>query len=104
MSIPSDRNELATLVTSLRRHLQRQERVGIRFLFPGEALQTNFVTADGENLLSGTEGDLFSDSSGTYKAKTHEKLREAIGILTKTGANRAEQVQTIFSDKTPPPK
>lgn len=30
------------------------------------------------------------------------KLREAIGVLTKTGANRAEQVQTIFSDKTPP--
>ena len=32
------------------------------------------------------------------------KLREAIGVLTKTGANRAEQVQTIFSDKTPPPR
>jgi uracil-DNA glycosylase len=79
VSIPSDRNELATLVTSLRRHLQRQERVGIRFLFPGQALQTNFVMADGENLLSGTEGDLFSDSSATYKAKTVEELREAIG-------------------------
>ena len=79
MSIPSDRNELATLVTSLRRHLQRQERVGIRFLFPGEALQTNSVMADGKNLLSGTEGDLFSDSSATYKANTLEELREAIG-------------------------
>lgn len=32
------------------------------------------------------------------------KLREAIGILTKPGANRAEQVQNIFSDKTPPPR
>ena len=32
------------------------------------------------------------------------KLREAIGVLNRTGANRAEQVQTIFSDKTPPPK
>lgn len=79
MSIPSDRNELATLVTSLRRHLQRQERVGIRFLVPGEALQTNFVMADGENLLSGIEGDLFSGSSATYKAETLEDLREAIG-------------------------
>jgi len=66
-------------VTSLRRHLQRQERVGIRFLFPGQALQTNFVMADGENPLSGTEGDLFSGSSATYKAKTLEELRGAIG-------------------------
>jgi len=33
-----------------------------------------------------------------------QKLREAIGVLTRTGANRAEQVQTIFSDKTPPPR
>jgi hypothetical protein len=32
------------------------------------------------------------------------KLREAIGVLTQHGANRAEQVQTIFSDKTPPPR
>ena len=80
MSIPtSDRDELATLVTSLRRHLQRQERVGIRFLFPDEARQTNFVMADGKNLLSGTESDLFSDSSATYKAETLEELREAIG-------------------------
>jgi hypothetical protein len=32
------------------------------------------------------------------------KLREAIGVLTQGGASRAEQVQTIFSDKTPPPR
>ena len=32
------------------------------------------------------------------------KLREAIGVLTRPGATRAEQVQTIFSDKTPPPR
>jgi hypothetical protein len=31
------------------------------------------------------------------------KLREAIGVLLKATGNRAEQVQTIFSDKTPPP-
>jgi uracil-DNA glycosylase len=79
VTIPSDRDELTTLVTSLRRYLQRQERVGIRFLFQGEALQTNAVMAEGENLLSGTEDDLFSDSSATYKAKNLEELREAIG-------------------------
>lgn len=33
-----------------------------------------------------------------------QKLREAIGILTRPGATRAEQVQTIFSDKTPSPR
>ena len=33
------------------------------------------------------------------------KLREALGILARpSGANRAEQVQLIFSDKTPPPR
>jgi hypothetical protein len=32
------------------------------------------------------------------------KLREAVGVLNRSGANRAEQVQNIFSDKTPPPK
>ena len=33
-----------------------------------------------------------------------QKLREALDVLAKPGANRAEQVQTIFSDKTPPPR
>jgi hypothetical protein len=31
------------------------------------------------------------------------KLREAIGVLLQGKANRAEQVQMIFSDKTPGP-
>ena len=32
------------------------------------------------------------------------KLRQAIDVLSRPGANRAEQVQLIFSDKTPPPR
>ena len=32
-----------------------------------------------------------------------KQLREAIGVLLDGRTNRAEQVQTIFSDKTPPP-
>jgi hypothetical protein len=32
------------------------------------------------------------------------KLKEAIGVLTRPGTNRAEQVQNIFSDKTPAPR
>ena len=33
-----------------------------------------------------------------------QKLREALGALAQRGASRAEQVQLIFSDKTPPPR
>ena len=33
-----------------------------------------------------------------------QKLRQAIGVLLEGRVNRAEQVQNIFSDKTPPPK
>src|SRR5690348_18450141 len=32
------------------------------------------------------------------------KLREAFGVLSQPGAKRAEKVQLIFSDKTPPPE
>ena len=33
-----------------------------------------------------------------------QKLRQAISVLLEGKGNRAEQVQTIFSDKTPPPQ
>ncbi|MDB5291179.1 MAG: hypothetical protein JWL69_2420 [Phycisphaerales bacterium] len=33
-----------------------------------------------------------------------QKLRQAIGVLLQGSGNRAEQVQNIFSDKTPPPE
>jgi hypothetical protein len=33
-----------------------------------------------------------------------QKLRQAVAILLEARGNRAEQVQNIFSDKTPPPK
>ena len=32
-----------------------------------------------------------------------QKLRQALGVLLEARGNRAEQVQNIFSDKTPPP-
>ena len=32
------------------------------------------------------------------------RLRQAIDVLSRPGANRAEEVQLIFSDKTPPPR
>jgi uracil-DNA glycosylase family 4 len=78
MSVSSEREELATLVTSLRRHLERQDRVGIRFLAQSEPPKEAPGDSD-VNLLSGTESDLFSDSSEMYKARTLEELRAAIG-------------------------
>ena len=33
-----------------------------------------------------------------------QKLKQAVGVLLDGRSNRAEQVQNIFSDKTPPPK
>lgn len=79
MSVASDREELAMLTMSLRRHLERQERAGIRFLSTNPASQTNHNAANGEHLLSGTEVDLFSDSAETYSAGTLEELRAVIG-------------------------
>jgi hypothetical protein len=32
-----------------------------------------------------------------------KKLRQALGVVLEGRGNRAEQVQNIFSDKTPPP-
>jgi len=32
------------------------------------------------------------------------KLKQAFSVLLQSGPNRAETVQMIFSDKTPPPK
>lgn len=33
-----------------------------------------------------------------------QKLKQALAVLLEGRANRAEQVQNIFSDKTPPPQ
>jgi uracil-DNA glycosylase family 4 len=79
MSQLNDAEELGALVTSLRRHLQRQHRVGIRFFSRGDSAKETMAVASDTNLLSGAEGDLFSDSSATYQAKNLEELRAAIG-------------------------
>ena len=79
MSQLNDAEEFGALVTSLRRHLQRQRRVGIRFFPKGDSAKEITAVASDTNLLSGAEGDLFSDSSATYQAKNIEELRAAIG-------------------------
>jgi uracil-DNA glycosylase family 4 len=72
------REELADLVISLRRDLQRRQRIGIRYL-PDAPMAGISTVAGKDKLLSGTEGDLFSDSSDVYQAESLEALRTAIG-------------------------
>src|SRR5438094_1270863 len=78
MSEQGDGAELAKLVTSLSRHLQRRQRIGVRFVPQDDLPETGSVMANNENLLSGT-GDLFSDSAAAFQAKSLEELRAAIG-------------------------
>jgi DNA polymerase len=79
MAEQSEREELKTMVVSLRRHLQWKERVGIRAIskgFPGEA-EPKEVSSGG--WLGEVEGNLFSDHDEAYRAKSLEELRAAIG-------------------------
>src|SRR5919197_3502525 len=78
-----DGEEFATLVTSLRRHLQRRRRIGIGFVPQGELSETSSKMTNQQSLLSGTAGDLFSDSSAVLEAETLEELRTAIGDCRK---------------------
>jgi len=46
-----------------------------------------------------------AESSNLFKSDPRlQKLHKAIAVLNTTSPNRAEQVQNIFSDTTPPPR
>ena len=75
----SDREELATLAISLRRHLERRQRVGIRTLARGTPLEVKPVLAGKDNLLGGTVDDLFAENSAALQTQSLEELRAAIG-------------------------
>ena len=79
MSQESDSEELATVVNSLKRHLQRRERAGIQVIPQGTMTETNSATARDENLLSGTESELFADASPLFQSRSLAELRAAIG-------------------------
>jgi DNA polymerase len=89
------------LAISLRRHLQRRERIGIRSLWKGDGPKTDYVMASDRKLLSGTEGNLFADSSAAYDAETLEELRAAIGDcrLCKLCAGRTHLVFGVGNPK-----
>jgi uracil-DNA glycosylase len=72
--------ELTALAQSLRRHLQRRQRAGIRILGnvrPEKILKPN--TAEHIHIRASTAGDLFEGPPPALKAKTLEELRAEIG-------------------------
>jgi DNA polymerase len=79
MSQESDSEELAAVAISLRRYLQRRQRAGVGLIARGIMSEASSAKAGEENLLSGTEGDLFSDASRVYRARNLNELRAAIG-------------------------
>jgi uracil-DNA glycosylase len=71
--------EFATLVTSLRRHLQRRQRAGIRILPGSNSAEAKLPASKEVNLLGGTVDDLFAENAQALKANSLEELRAAIG-------------------------
>ncbi|MGH7770302.1 MAG: uracil-DNA glycosylase [Candidatus Binatia bacterium] len=74
----AEHQELRRIVSTLRRHLQRQARAGIRVLPKGRPAE-KMPTMVASNLLEGSESGLFSDHAAAYGAKSLEELRAAIG-------------------------
>lgn len=80
MSETNDAAELNSIATSLKRHLERRQRAGIRFLPKREPLRETFVTSKkAESAMAGAVDDLFADNSQALQAQTLEELRAAIG-------------------------
>ena len=79
MSEQSDSEEFATLVTSLRRHLQRRQRAGINVLSAGNPSEVKPAISQEVNILGGTVDDLFADNAEALNARSLEELRAAIG-------------------------
>jgi len=79
VSEQSDSEEFATLVTSLRRHLQRRQRAGINVLSAGNPSEVKPAISQEVNILGGTVDDLFADNAEALNAGSLEELRAAIG-------------------------
>jgi DNA polymerase len=80
MSEQSQAREIADLVTSLRRHLERRQRAGIRIVPKEAANQRTRLTIDSEDeVVKSAKEDLFSEPSPALGATTLEELRAQIG-------------------------
>jgi uracil-DNA glycosylase family 4 len=71
--------EFATLVMSMRRHLQRRQRAGIRILPGNSPAEVKRAALQEINLLGGTMDNLFAENAAALKANNLEELRAAIG-------------------------
>ena len=74
-----EREELRSLVGSLRRHLEWKARAGIRLLPKQLSSGTAAERSPAPDLLAEIEGDLFSDHAAAYRAASLGELRAAIG-------------------------
>lgn len=79
MSQADDAGELAALATALKRHLQRRQRAGIRFLPQADPVEAKPVSIIEENTLVATVDDRFAGTTASLQANTLEELRAAIG-------------------------
>ena len=71
--------EFATLVMSMRRHLQRRQRAGIRIVPGSIPSEVKRAALQEINLLGGTMDNLFAENAEALKANNLEELRAAIG-------------------------
>ena len=80
MSEPSDAAELAALTTTLKRHLHRRQRAGLRYLANAAPAPTKSIISNEEpSIMSGTELDMLADTSSALQAESLDDLRAAIG-------------------------
>ena len=74
----SDRDELAKLVVSLRHHLQRQQRMGIRFVPQPDVAENSLMTSESEE-STGDVRERALDRGGADHVTCLEELRADIG-------------------------
>ncbi len=80
MSEPSDGEELAELSATLKRHLERRQQAGLRYLPKASAaLPKPMTPSEIPNVLAGTEFDMLAETSVAVQAASLEDLRAAIG-------------------------
>jgi uracil-DNA glycosylase len=77
MAEASETEELKAVTTALKRHLQRRQRAGIRFLAKSNA--GDVTSADRARDQGGIVDDLFAGSVAGIQAGTLDELRAAIG-------------------------
>ncbi len=76
----ADAAEFAALTASLRRHLQRRQRAGIRILAKSKRSETKPVTVKGQiSILEDTAGEPVVDNEAALQCESLEQLRETIG-------------------------